>query len=319
METDGATVRLGRHQRPMTSVAEREERIAALAGRARCRGPLPAIDIARGGHMCWSNATSLLDDVRLLMSQSRMARALSLTVLALEELAKPPLLWSTTPGHDQKPWDRFWRQHFSRHSEKQEAIARYGILTGLTSEIYRFRMCPATVQALDTLKQWGFYVDCVDGSFQSPSEFAADLGDVIDLLFAVAEERADSFAGMHASPEQSLWMHEHRFDGQTFGELWPPPVRSGIDLHGVLLSTASKYSLSDPPNYAAFADACGELLKVAGRDQFELALTALGRACSERAQLQVLPTAAARALFMMKMCLSMVPEERRAEAIEEWK
>jgi AbiV family abortive infection protein len=65
------------------------------------------------------------------MAESRFARALSLTVLALEELAKPPLLWELDPSADAKEWRTFWREQFSRHSPKQQAIGQYGFLTAL--------------------------------------------------------------------------------------------------------------------------------------------------------------------------------------------
>ncbi len=304
----------------MSDQSDREQRIAALVNRARCNAPLTETEIARGGHFCWSNAVSLLQDVRLLVTNSRLARALSLTVLALEELAKPPLLWALAPSDDSKRWATFWKEQFLRHSPKQQMIGAYGdLLTAIGHNIYGFKMSPETVGALDTLKQWGFYVDCVDMSFQSPDQFASDLAEIVDFLFAVAEERADSFGQFHVSVEQSLRVYEHRLAATRFGEFWPPPVRSETELHALLLSLASQYSLSNPPNYEAFKDACEQLAEVAGEAMFDGALWATGRTCCQRAQFHALPTAAARGLFMMKLCLSAVPEERRRTVIEEWK
>jgi hypothetical protein len=116
-----------------------------------------------------------------------------------------------------------------------------------------------------------------------------------------------------------LWAYEHRLAATRFGEFWPPPVRSETELHALLLSLASQYSLSNPPNYAAFVDACKQLVEVSDEAMFDGALSVTGRICCRRAQFHALPTAAARGLFMMKLCLFAVPEERRQTIIEEWK
>lgn len=303
----------------MATQIEREQQIAALANRSRCRQRLSQSEIGRGAYLCWSNAVSLLADVRLLISGARLARALSLTVLALEELAKPALLFGVDPSDDAKRWAKFWKEEFSRHSPKQKAIGNYGkFLSSIGQEIYGFRLSSPTVAALDALKQWSFYVDCVEGAFQSPEDLAEDSSEIVDLLFAVAEERADSFGLFHASPEQSSWCYERRLKATMFGEFWPPPVRSEIELRAYLLSLASQYSLSNPPNYAAFSDACGQLSPITGAAMFERALSAIGRECSRRAQFQALPTAAARGLFMMKLCLIVVPEAERRLTIQKW-
>jgi AbiV family abortive infection protein len=292
-----------------------------LANRARCKTSVPADEIARGAHYCWSNAVSLLADVRILVSRSRYARALSLTILALEELAKPPLLWGLDPGDDPKKWKSFWTEQFSRHPTKQNAIAAYGSLTGLGQDIYWLKMHPDIVKALDTWKQWGFYVDCVDNKFQSPDSFVSEQRDVVDLLFAMAEERADSFAQFHSSPDMSLNVYEDRLRSLKAirpGEFWPPSVRSADELQGVLLSLASKYSWPPVPTYDAFVDGCTGLKATAGEQLFHDALWATGRVCCSRARFDALPTACARGLFMLKLCLFVVSEADRSAALREW-
>jgi len=304
----------------MASQIEREQLIAALANRGTCTQPLAQAEIGRGAHLCWSNAVSLLADVRLLVAGARPARSLSLTVLALEELAKPPMLFGVDPSDEAKRWAKFWKEEFSRHSLKQKVIGKYGdFLTSIGHEIYGFRLSAPTVAALEALKQWGFYVDCIEGAFQSPEDFAANLSEIVDLLFAVAEERPDRFGQFHASPEQSSWAYERRLKATRIGEFWPPPIRSEIELRAYLLSVASQYSLSNPPNYAAFTDACEQLSANAGAAMFDRALSAIGRVCSRRAQFAALPTAAARALLMMKLCLIVVPEAERSVTIQRWK
>ena len=61
------------------------------------------------------------------------------------------------------------------------------------------------------------------------------------------------------------------------------------------------------------------LWRLAGKSTFDRALSTLGRVCCRRAQLHGLPTAAARGLIMMKLCLIVVPEAERRVTLEQWK
>ncbi len=60
-------------------------------------------------HLCFRNAAELLQDAELLFRHKRYARAFSLTVLALEELAKPPLLLNGIfiESRDRKTWQAY--------------------------------------------------------------------------------------------------------------------------------------------------------------------------------------------------------------------
>jgi hypothetical protein len=51
---------------------------------------------------------------------------------------------------------------------------------------------------------------------------------------------------------------------------------------------------------------------------FEQALFTRGQVCSRRARFSGLPTATARGLFMMKLCLIVVPEAQRRVTLEQW-
>ena len=77
--------------------------------------------------------------------------------------------------------------------------------------------------------------------------------------------------------------------------------------------------MSNPPDYSAFQDACDQLTDIVGQPMFDRALSMTGQVCSRRAQVHELPTAAARALFMMKLCLIVVPEADRRVTVEHWK
>jgi len=298
--------------------------VQRLIARQRWTGPLEANQIAGGAHLCWSNAVSLLSEARLLATHSRIARSLALTVLALEELAKPPLLWALSPSDDVATWRSFWKEQFSRHSEKQKTIGQYGLfLEAIGHGVFDVQVDQAVVQGLDQLKQWSLYVDCVDGEFQAPDAMAAELPAVLDLIFAAAEERADSFAQFHATAEHSRRGYEERQllnqSPLKPGLLWPPVLESEAAVRGLLLSLASMYSRSQPPDYYNFGDACEQLAEVLDASTLDRALTAIARLAYERTQCVTLATSAERAFLMMKLALHRLPKERRSAVVPEWK
>ena len=161
------------------------------------RGPIGTESAVDGMHKCYTNAVDLIEDARLLAAAIRLPRACSLAILAIEELAKVVLIYSPQPRDDEaKHWRTVWR-YFRSHPLKHQTMAFYG--TGFPKEWLPFP--PGFAQQIDRLKQWGFYVDCLDGRFQRPRDFWIGLIALLDLdyLFAIAEQRADSFAGLHAT------------------------------------------------------------------------------------------------------------------------
>jgi AbiV family abortive infection protein len=140
----------------------------------------------------------------------------SLSVLALEELAKPPLLWGIGLLGAQKDYKSFWRA-FASHSPKQKTIGSYGqVMETIGLGPYDLRMTEEVVEALDCLKQWGFYVDCIGGSFQSPDMFAANEDEILDVVLAVAD------AG-EVMPPKSTWFEPKLRDGLVVLLLGAPP------------------------------------------------------------------------------------------------
>jgi len=81
---------------------------------------------------------------------------------------------------------------------------------------YDLRMTAEVVEALDRLKQWGFYVDCIGGSFQSPDMFAANEDEILDVVLAVAD------AG-EVMPPKSTWFEPKLRDGLVVLLLGAPP------------------------------------------------------------------------------------------------
>ena len=114
---------------------------------------------------------------------------------------------------------------------------------------------------LDSLKQQGFYVDFVSGRPQSPDEFAGGLGELIGYLFAVAEERCDSLAQFHLTPERSAWFLSQV---RTRKGGWPPPVGSANELSGIVLSLASHFSAAETLDYTGFRATCELAPEISG-------------------------------------------------------
>jgi AbiV family abortive infection protein len=300
-----------------------EDRLTNLLRGEPHREPLFVRQTAEGMHACYQNAVSLLADSRLLASRQRYARALSLVVLAWEDLSKVPALYGMAFSIPGRPsWKSFWTQ-FRQHRIKQERMARYGsLLMQAGHPPYNVAMTPAIVASLDELKQSGFYVDCFDGRFRIPDVLAADAIDVLDYLYAGTEERADSFAQFHATCEASeIFLHEgldsakhmqqsstgRRADisgeHQTEGV---PYALSEAELAGRIRSLAGNYSshpIGTPsvPNYAEFSVACGRMLDGHPSDMVAGALRAELHIYEDRMKATELPTSAYRATLMYKL------------------
>jgi AbiV family abortive infection protein len=250
---------------------------------------------------------------------------LSLAVLALEDLAKVPLLYSMAfIGPDASRWKKYWGD-FTQHKIKQERMTQYGgLLASAGNSPYGVPITPAMVSCLDTLKQSGFYVDCVDGQFVSPEDLTTDMKDVLDYVFAAVEERVDSFAQMHATQESSEAFSREGIedvervfkksggnptlaDFQEERESSPPPkATSEAELAGRVRSLAARFSTHEPgtpgvPDYFPFYSACESML--GGYDNAMVAAVLSGelRCYRRRMKVSALPTSAYRATMMFKL------------------
>ncbi len=241
---------------------KRFERLASAHGKSgRFLGRLSDMQIARLAHESYRNSVSLLRDVRLLVAASP-GRALALTVLALEELGKIPAVFGMQTSDPAERWEKFWKGEFSKHAFKQQVIGGYGkILAAGGRSPYRWFVTEPIAEELDRLKQQGFYVDVVDQHIQSPQKFGTEMNELLDFLFAAAEERADSFAQFHVFMERSAWfLGECRAvtDGARRGSR-PLPVSSEQELAAAILSQASRCSAPEPLDYYGFYSACKDL------------------------------------------------------------
>ena len=167
--------------------------------------PLNNKQIATGMHSCYMNARALVDEAKILRGNGCNARALSLAILALEELGKIPLICEGIlyQENDASAWQRFWKD-FQSHQTKLRVWSYYGKqVLHLFGEDYGTEFPSGIESLLDKLKQLGFYVDFYEGQFIVPEDFANDNSDWIDWLITILDERIESFRPLHSSLESS--------------------------------------------------------------------------------------------------------------------
>jgi AbiV family abortive infection protein len=173
-------------------------------------GQLSVDEIGVGMHKCFTNASELIQDAELLL-ESRPGRALSLAVLAIEEVAKTILLAKAAAraARASLSWNDLQEDLDLRsHKHKQEVFAAYGeALLNKISENgtwYDQKLPGDLCPLLDFMKQLGFYVDVANGQFISPSEFGSDNKAWAEWLISVVKERLISFSKIHATKEGSI-------------------------------------------------------------------------------------------------------------------
>ena len=176
-------------------------------------GQLSIDEIGRGMHKSFKNACELIEDAELLL-EKRPARALSLAVLAMEEIAKTILLANAAAraARIQVTWEEIQKDLDLRsHEKKQTVFAAYGnvVLNKLASidekQKYYEQEVPGGIEPLlDYLKQLGFYVDVANAKFVSPSDFGRDNKEWAEWTIAVAKERLESFEPLHVTEDKSI-------------------------------------------------------------------------------------------------------------------
>jgi AbiV family abortive infection protein len=172
-------------------------------------GKLTSEELGRGMHLCFLNASSLVDDAELLLETSP-GRALSLAILALEELGKIFILcnWAAKASFKQVDWAEV-SQSIHSHKNKQEIFASYGRAI-LDRFVFSYKVdFPSNLSPLlDRLKQSGFYVDCFEGQFISPQDAGRDNIEWTKWIISAAKERLGSLAGLHGSEQSSILFAE---------------------------------------------------------------------------------------------------------------
>ena len=160
-------------------------------------------------HFCYCNARDLYEEAVLLRDNKKYARAMTLCVLAFEELAKMPIALNAVffSPDDEAVWDGFW-QTFNSHEYKQKAAKNYGKHSPMKivdpKRWARFNSAQIPDEMpLNELKLASMYVDCYDGTAMRPnSVFIEDKG-VLPLIFEVVKNRIDGWSQFHSTPELS--------------------------------------------------------------------------------------------------------------------
>lgn len=154
------------------------------------RGPRSVAQVAEGMNAATQNASRLASDARLLFSNGRWPSASSVAVLSIEESGKVVILrkFLTFSDEDRKS---LWRQYRSHTSKNVNWILPDLVAKGARKlEDFSAMVDKGSDHplVLDTLKQIGFYSDCLGkGHWSLPqevvgAEFAENLVQTAELL-----------------------------------------------------------------------------------------------------------------------------------------
>jgi len=168
--------------------------------------PIGKKQIAEGMYLCYKNAKSLRDEAILLKENGYQARALSLTILALEELGKIPLILNMIflLEKDDEAWRKPWKELLS-HKTKIGVMTAYGRgPLRMIGHGFAVELPPNIEPLLDKFKQLGFYVSFFHDRFIYPQDFVKDNHKWLDDLLNTLDERIDRMAGSHSSLEASM-------------------------------------------------------------------------------------------------------------------
>lgn len=194
--------------------------------------PLTDTQIATAAHLCFKNAEKLEIDARLLEENGSEERAIALLVLALEELAKIPLVFEALrfAPEQTKAWRWFWRA-FRNHSYKQGVWSHYGKMLekGNATDAEAFSNRYPRGTDIDQVKQRGFYVSFIDGNFQSPAEFAKSNGDVLPWLRGLLSGKLDSFRRLHGEMELSRAMISQSRMLESDPATWDEETKAAVE------------------------------------------------------------------------------------------
>lgn len=181
-------------------------------------GKLSVEEIGRGMHKSYRNARHLVEDAETLL-EKRPGRAISLAVLALEEIAKVILLAEAAIRAADGPVDWATIQEelkLRSHQHKQATLTAYGrsLLDKFASEdkpetYYENQLPTGIPPLLDLIKQFGFYVDAAEGQFIDPDEFGRENTEWAEWLIAAAKERVESLEPLHGTEQGSIKIARH--------------------------------------------------------------------------------------------------------------
>jgi AbiV family abortive infection protein len=276
----------------------------------RRKGTLDRGEVARAMTAYFHNAQSLFDESLILYGANRKARACALCVLALEELAKIPLLADTflrfEHGADQDAWAKYWESG-GNHKKKQETILAYGQIIRrqfdgepmFSKKHYRFYAPDNLFAYLDALKQRNLYVDIRQDGVHAPYN-DPKLLDVLDFLLTFGQERADSFRSWHVTTRRSTDLL-NLAGGRTPTSNWTTSY-SIEEVGADILYQANSLSVSEVPDYEHFIGFMGSYKRFVSESDLRQSLLKLADNMRERVAIN-LPSFRARSLGVLKILL----------------
>jgi len=181
---------------------------------------------------CLQNASELVEEARLLFMRKRYARALFLSVVALEETSKRDILWQAILiRDDEKEWKKFWEKLRS-HKTKLATMLRDHISindsmdkTTPRERIHEYMKEFVRVETdagfIDLVKQWSLYVDMVDNKPILPSwKFNKEY---VSKTIKLAEQHLEyhrRFKPTNEELETHLNLKKKMKKGETFIDYW---------------------------------------------------------------------------------------------------
>ena len=306
-----------------------EKVLSRLSNGQNPKRPLSLDETAEGLTACYLNGKSLLDDARLLAAHGRQPRALSLTILALEELAKVPdldrIFIDPRTRSEVAEWTELWKR-FAKHKPKQKRMAAYGNILRKSAKIEEIVLENSSPFAnylsdevyghLDNVKQRNFYADFLGSRFQRP-EISDDLSLALDTLFAFAEERVDSFGSWHITAQRSIDFLVTRLKVLSFDAAQLPEQlkyifsfndwassHTAVEAGADLLRLLCYHSSAIIPDYRSFHPECEVFLSPKlPSERMELLRSGVST-IRQRMEIRLLPKSQNRAFLMFKLLFS---------------
>lgn len=128
------------------------------------RGSLTPAQIAEGMNAAQQNATRLIEDAKLLLDSGRYPTALSLSILAIEEVGKNAVLRSLALARSREDISQAWKEYRS-HTKKNATWILPELVAAGARKLGDFRPMfddsSDHPYLLDQLKQIGLYTDCL--------------------------------------------------------------------------------------------------------------------------------------------------------------
>jgi AbiV family abortive infection protein len=150
-----------------------------LGDRKPYRDKLSPKQVADGMSAASRNAKRLLEDAEILLKAKRYPTAVSIAILAIEEVGKCPILRSLATAKNGEMLKEGWKAYRSHRTKNVMWLFPLYVLSGVrTLDGFRplFDENSKHKERLDDLKQGGFYTDCLGkGSWANPEDLIDDV------------------------------------------------------------------------------------------------------------------------------------------------